>query len=81
MFRWLTSSIPGPLLFWGMVVGIAGGSALLVKVLRRRYPEPLRESENRAVEFIALPSSYTAIGYFDYPTRPKTPDLANSSTA
>jgi hypothetical protein len=37
-----------------MVVGIAGGSALLVKVLRRRYPELFRESENRAVEFIVV---------------------------
>lgn len=54
MFRWLTSSIPGPLLFWVMVVGIAGGSALLVTLLRRRYPELFRESENRAVESIEL---------------------------
>jgi hypothetical protein len=37
-----------------MVVGISGGSALVVMLLRRRYPWLFRESENRAVEFIVV---------------------------
>jgi hypothetical protein len=52
--RWLTGSIPGPLLFWGMVVAISLGSVLLVRPLRRRYPWLFSDSQNCAVEFIVV---------------------------
>lgn len=54
MVRWLTSGIPGFVLLWGMVVAISGGSALMVMLLRRRYPKLGRDSENAAVDFIVV---------------------------
>ena len=52
MSRWIISNLPAWLVLLGLVVLIAGGSMLALKVLRRRNPQRAGDGHNDATRFV-----------------------------